>query len=199
MILLSVQRRRIVSAALVLCWTLAATSILSAGQNPFKWLTGGDKSIKYMTYKDPAGRFELEYPQKDWRILPSGVGSSLVFSRSDGPSVFIDRATMSGPLTAPEVEAMAGLEVDRLKEEQPNGRDFKSEMLEGKSGRGVLIRYSRPGAELESVIQYSIPVARDLYRLIGVTPVKLLAKNEEIIMHMIQSFKAAGSPSTTKD
>lgn len=199
MILLSVQRRLLVSAAIVLCWALADISILTAGQNPFKWLTGGDKTIKYTTYKDPGGRFELEYPQKDWRILPSGVGSSLVFSRSDGPSVFIDRVTIAGRLTPAEVEAMADLEVGRLKEEQPNGRDFKSEMLEGKSGRGALIRYSRPGTELESVIQYSIPVDRDLYRLIGVTPVKLLAKNEEIIMHMIQSFKAAGSPSTTKN
>ena len=197
MILFSMQGRRIVSAAIVLCWALAATSVLSAGQ--FKWLTGGDKTIKYATYKDPAGRFELEYPAKDWRILPSGVGSSLVFSRSDGPSLFIDRATITERLTPAEVEAMADIEVSRLKKEQPNGRDFKSEMLEGKSGRGVLIRYSRPGAELESVVQYSIPVEKDLYRLNGVMPVRLLSKNEEIVMHMIQSFKAAGSPSATKD
>jgi hypothetical protein len=198
MILPGWRRRRIVSRSLVVLWTLAATTGLSAEQNPFGWLTG-DKSVKYMTYKDPGGRFELEYPTKDWRILPSGVGSSLVFSRTDGPSLFIDQITIVDRLTPAEVDVLADIEISRLKKEQPKGRDFKSEMLEGKSGRGVLIRYSRPGTELESVVQYSIPVEKDLYRLNGVMPSRLLSKHESVVMHMIQSFKASASQSTTKD
>ncbi len=152
-----------------------------------------------MTYKDPGGRFELEYPTKDWRVLPSGVGSSLVFSRSDGPSLFIDRTTIAEELTPAEVDALADIEITTLKAQQPTGKDFKSEMLEGKSGRGVLVRYSRPGAETEAVVQYSIPVKKDLYRLSGVMPSRLLSKHESTVMHMIQSFKASASPSTTKD
>ena len=94
---------------------------------------------------------------------------------------------------------MPEMEVGRLKEQQPKGKDFKSDMLETKAGRGVLIRYSRVGTGPESVVQYSIPVGQDLYRLNGVVPEKLLEKYEPIIIHMIQSFKAPADPSTPKN
>ena len=127
----------------------------SAGQ--FKWMIGGDKNVKYENYKDPAGRFELELPTKDWKVLPA-VGSSLaIFSRKDGPVVSIDRTKLAGRLTPAEVDALAEIELSRVKEQQPKAKDFKSEMLESKSGRGVLIRYSRVSTEPETVVQYSVP------------------------------------------
>jgi hypothetical protein len=178
----------------ILCWQSTG---LTAGQ--FKWLVGGDKNTKYQTYKDPVGRFEVEYPAKDWRLLPS-VGSSLaVFARNDGPALGIDLLRLADRLTPGEIEALPNEEVDRLREQQPRAKDFKSDMLEGRAGRGVLIRYTRIGTEPESVMHYSIPVGQDLYRLSGVVPEKLLSKYEPIIMHMIQSFKAPAGPSTPKN
>ena len=50
---------------------------------------------------------------------------------------------------------------------------IKSEKLDSKSGSGVLIRYSRVATEPEVVVQYSIPIAKDLYRLNGVVPGRL--------------------------
>jgi hypothetical protein len=93
-------------------------------------------------------------------------------------------------LTPGEIDAMPDIEVSRLKEQQPKASAFKSEMLDSKAGRGVLIRYSRGGSEPETAVQYSIPVGLDLYRLSGVIPDKQLAKYEPIVMHMIQSFTA---------
>jgi hypothetical protein len=171
---------------------------LAAGQDPFK-AAGADKNTSYQTFKDPAGRFELEYPTKDWRLLPS-VGSSLaVFVRNDGPTLFVDHLRLVDRLTPGEIEALPGLEVGRLKEQQPKAKDLKSDMAETKAGRGVLIRYSRVGTEPESVVQWSIPVGQDLYRLNGVVPEKLLSKYDPIILHMIQSFKATADPSTPKN
>ena len=46
-------------------------------------------------FKDPAGRFELEYPEKDWKRLPSGGSSLVVFARNDGPTLFVDHVTLS--------------------------------------------------------------------------------------------------------
>ena len=64
-------------AAMILCVLSAG---LTADQNPFKWMVGGDKNVKYETFKDPAGRFEIEYPAKDWKRLPSGGSSLAVFA-----------------------------------------------------------------------------------------------------------------------
>jgi hypothetical protein len=85
---------------------------------------------------------------------------------------------------------MSAVELSTLKEQQPKAKDFKSEMLDSKSGRGVLIRYSRVGVGPETVVQYSIPVGRELYRINGVIADKQLTKYEPIVMYMIQSFMA---------
>ena len=57
-------------------------------------------------------------------------------------------------------------------------------MVDSKAGRGVLIRYSRDGATgtgPETVVQYSIAVGLELFRLNGVMPDKQVAKYEPII------------------
>jgi hypothetical protein len=131
--------------------------------------------------------------------LPSGGSSLAVFARNDGPALFVDHVRLVDRLTSGEIDAMPDMEVSRLKEQQPKVKDFKSDMLETKAGRGVLIRYSRVGTGPESVVQYSIPVGQDLYRLNGVVPVRLVEKYEPIIMHMIQSFKAPADSSTPKN
>lgn len=190
------RRACAVSVLSIVCLLSAG---LAANQNPFRKLLGGDKNTNYQTFKDPAGRFELEYPTKDWRLLPSGGSSLAVFARNDGPALFVDHVRLVEQLTPGEIDAMPEMEVGRLKEQQPKGKDFKSDMLETKAGRGVLIRYSRVGTGPESVVQYSIPVGQDLYRLNGVVPEKLVEKYEPIIIHMIQSFKAPVDPSTPKN
>jgi len=162
------------------------------------WLGVGDKDIKYKTYKDPAGRFELDYPTKDWRLMPSAGSNLAVLSGKDGPALFIELTKLTDSLTPPEVEALPELELTRVKDQQPKATDFKSDMLDSKSGRGVLIRYSRVTAVPEVVVQYSIPVRTDLYRLNAVVPARSIGKHEPVVMHMIQSFKAATGPASTQ-
>jgi hypothetical protein len=185
-----------VAAAVLIAAMLSAGP--AAGQNPLKWITG-DRNTKYETYKDPDGRFEMEYPAKDWRVLPSNSSSTLVgFSRNDGPTFFVDYIKLRGQLTKGEIDAMSDVEVARLKELQPKATGFKAELLESKTGTGVLTRYSRPGSPAESVIQYSIAASLDLYRLNGVVPEKQLSKYEPVIMHMIQSFQSKANPAASK-
>jgi hypothetical protein len=184
-----------VSVVSIVC---ALSAGLAAGQNPFKWMVGGDNNTKYETFKDPAGRFELEYPAKDWKLLPNGSASLAVFARNDGPTLFVDYVRLRDRLTQGEIDAMPEMEVARLKGQQPKAKDFKSDLLESRAGRGVLIKYSREGTAPETVWHYSIPVGQDLYRLSGITPDKQVGKYEPIIMHMIQSFKAPSDASPSK-
>ena len=163
---------------------------LTADQNPFKWMVGGDKNVKYETFKDPAGRFEIEYPTKDWKRLPSGGSSLAVFAHNDGPTLFVDHVTLPESLTPAEIAGMPAVELRSLKEQQPKAKDFKPDMLDSKAGRGVLIRYSPDSAGPETGVQYSIVVGLELFRINGVIPDKQVTKYEPIIMYMIQSFKA---------
>jgi len=174
------------------------SAVSATAQNPLKWLTG-DRGTKYEIYKDPQGRFEMEYPTKDWRVLPSNSASTLVgFSRNDGPTFFVDYVRLRDKLTKGEIDALPDDEVQRLKDLQPKATGFKTELLESKSGSGVLIKYSRPGTGPESVIQYSFAANVDLYRLNGVVPEKQLQKYEPVIMHMIQSFQSKTNAAVPK-
>jgi hypothetical protein len=187
-------RRALTGSVLSIVCLLSAG--LSAGQvrNPFR----GDRAPTYQTFKDPAGRFELDYPTKDWRPLPTGGSSLAVFASKDGPTLVIDHVRMRERLTPGEIEAMAEGEIGRIKDNQPKAKDFKPEKLESKAGRGVLIRYSRDGSGPEVVVQGSIPVGQDLFRLNGVIPEKQLSKFDSIIIHMIESFKTPAEPAAAK-
>ena len=172
------------AALFVSCWL---TAEVTASQNPFKFIFG--RGDKFQVFKDPAGRFELEIPAKEWQYMSSGGSSIAVFTHKDGPALYIDYVKLVGPLTPGEFEVMPEMEIRWLKDRQPKAKDFKSEILETKFGRGVLIRYARVGAEPESIVHYSIPVVQDLFRLTGVVPDKLLSKFEPVVLHMIQTFK----------
>jgi len=174
------------------------STVSASAQNPLKWLTG-DRSTKYQIYKDPEGRFEMEYPAKDWRLLPSNSSSTLVgFSRNDGPTFFVDYIRLRDKPTKGELDAMPDVEVQHLKDVQPKATAFTTELLESRAGSGVLIKYSRPGTSPESVIQYSFVANVDLYRLNGVVPEKQLQKYEPVIMHMIQSFQSKATAASPK-
>src|SRR3954466_9652641 len=92
---------------------------LRAGQ--FSKLWGASGNVKYDRFKDPAGRFEIDYPVKDWKRLPvrsrveapatAGtplpVGSSLVaFARNDDAPLSVDHLTLLEALTPGEVDGM---------------------------------------------------------------------------------------------
>jgi hypothetical protein len=192
---ISPSKRRAFTGAVAAILCLASAG-LTAGQ--FKWMVGGDKNTKYQLFKDPGGRFELQYPEKDWKRLPAGGSSLAVFARNDGPTLFVDHIKLVDALTAPEIAGMPAVELSTLKEQQPKAKDFKSDMLDSKAGRGVLIRYSRDNNGPETVVQYSIAVGLELFRINGVIPDKQLAKYEPVVMYMIQSFTAP-APSASKN
>jgi len=187
------RRPSAVLSALILC---AFSNALSAAQ--FKWMVG-DKNVKYQVYRDAAGRFELEYPEKDWKRVPS-VGQRLVgFARNDGPTLYVDHIGLLTEFTQAELAGLPALELSTLKDQQPKATGFKTEDLPSKAGHGVLIRYSREeGGGPETVIQFSIAVGLELFRINGVIPDKQVAKYEPIVMYMIQSFKAPASASPSK-
>jgi hypothetical protein len=173
---------------------LSIVCLLSAGLSASQLFRRGPS---YQVFRDPAGRFELEYP-KDWRVLPSGGSSLATFVSNDGPTLFIDHVKLAERMNPAEIEVMAENDAERLKREHPTGKDFKPASLETKAGRGALIRYARVESGPEVVVHSSIPVGLDLFRVYGVLPEKQVSKYEPIVMHMIESFKAPADPAGAK-
>jgi len=161
----------------------------------------GSGDIKYTTYRDPGGRFEIEQPAKDWGLLPAGGSSLAIVSRNDRTAALtVDLATLTEPLSQREILTNAQIEIDTLKEQQPNAKDFTSALFDSKAGKGALIKYSRVGAKgAERALRYLIGVDRNLFRLEGVVQNAAADKHEPVLTHMIQSFKAPAGPAATKN
>jgi hypothetical protein len=183
--------QRLVAVALVAV-LIAAASPVRGGQ--VGKLFGRDKGVAYKVYRDPTNRFQIDYPEKELRPLPSGGSSLAVFSRNDGPAVFVDAVRLKEPLTPGELSQMAEMELERLKKQEPETKQFTSDVLESKSGRGVLVKYSRVGKGREWAVHYTIATGQDLFRVHGVVPEKLTEKFAPIVIHMLQSFKAPAEP-----
>jgi hypothetical protein len=161
----------------------------------------GSGKTQYTVYRDPSAKFEIEQPSKDWGLDRPGGSAVAIISRNDrAATLVIDLATLTEPLAESEIATNAQIEIDTLKEQQPNAKGFTSEVFECKGGKGALIKYSRIGAKgAERVLRYMIGVDRDLYRLDAVVADASAAKYEPILMHMIQSFKAPAGPPPTKN
>jgi hypothetical protein len=166
-----------------------------------KFLIFGDRNVTYKTFKDASGRFELEYPTKDWSPFPVGGSAIAILSRNDRTAtVVIDLSRLTEPLAPAEVATNAQIEVETLKQQQPNAKDFTSEILDSKAGRASLIRYARTGTNgPERVMRYSVAVGNELYRLDAVVPEGSRAKYEPILMHMFLSFKVPANPAGSKN
>jgi photosystem II reaction center protein PsbP len=191
-------RRRSVVALMTACCVLATHQLAHAQK---KFLIFGDKNVTYKTFKDTAGRFELEYPNKDWSQVPAGGSTIAILARNDHTAtVVIDLTRLSEPLAPAEVATNAQIELETLKEQQPNAKNFSSEIVDSNVGRASLIRYARVGASgPERVMRYSIAVGKDLYRLDAVAAEASMAKYEPILLHMFQSFKVPANPAGSKN
>ena len=125
-------RPSVLAFAVVGC--VLATGHLANAQKRFLFF--GDKNVTYKTFKDAEGRFQLEYPTKDWSPVPAGGSAIAILSRNDRTaSIVVDLSTLAEPLAPSEVAINAKIELESLKEQQPNAKDFESEILESKAVR----------------------------------------------------------------
>lgn len=190
--------RRVMVIALAAAGVLAGANAAHA-QKKLGIFGSGD--IKYSSYRDTAGRFEIEQPSKDWNLMPAGGSLIAVFAHKDLTATLnVDLAPLTEALSESEIMINAKIEVETLKEQNPNAKDFTSELFDSRAGKGALIKYSRVGSKgAEKVMRYLVGVERNLYRLDGIVQIAAAAKLEPVLMHMIQSFKAPAGPPATKN
>src|SRR5262249_12207430 len=157
--------------------------------------------VSSWAYRDQSGRFEIERPSKDWGLLRPGGNAIAIISRNDRVATLVsDLAHLAEPLNQDELATNAQIEIDTLKEQQPNAKDFASDLLDCKGGKGALIKYSRIGAKgAERVLRYLISVDRDMYRLEGGFQDASALKSAPTRRHIIQPFKPPPAPAPSKN
>ena len=149
------------------------------------------KSPNYQAFRDPGGRFVIEYPVKDWRVVPSGGSVLASFGQKNADAaVIIDYTKLKIALTAQEIdEVVVRLEVAVVKERNPAVTDVKSTIVATPAGPRIVLEYVRTGAGgAENVVQYSIPAGDDLYRVICTARAAQRQKYQATLSYIAESF-----------
>ncbi|MCX6538158.1 MAG: energy transducer TonB [Acidobacteria bacterium] len=119
--------------------------------------------------------------------------------KNNEATVVIDHMRMGVELRPDEIaEVFANLEAQNVAEHQPEAKDVKAVVTGTPTGRIVVLNYLRPGLRgAERVVQYSMPIAQDLYRLICSALIGKFNTYEPIFTQIAYSFRSPAGASTT--
>jgi hypothetical protein len=176
----------------------AAMVVGAAAQQPPAALRGTwygrDAKGSYTPYRDAAGRFNLEYPRRDWLLLTGDGAVLLVAAHNRGEAwVILERVRMNTALAPDEVtDLFADLETENVKQHQPRADGFQKRVFDTDNRRFIALQYTRPGVdpkEQEIVRQYSFPVGQDLYRLVCAVQGRRFDRYEAMCAHVAATFR----------
>jgi hypothetical protein len=170
---------------------LLLSSALSANQFPWS----RKKTVEFQRFEPPGKHFALEYPKKDWNVVP-GAGTVLfVFAHKEAEaSVTLDYTPLKQALAREEISQLfADLELEDVKERQPQVQHFTTALRTEADGRRVVvIDYVRDGLKgPERVRLYSLPSGVHLYRVTCTAPVAYFARYEAVFERMALTFRSA--------
>ena len=154
---------------------------LMRGQNPISRRQGPH----YQAFKDPGGRFELDYPRRIGSCYRAGGSRLAIFEQQRWNRNRCDRSSerLAEPLRPSEIATTwRDAEIDGLKERAADGQglQYASCSRPRRARRRVIRSTRRPGKQglerghplLDSLL------ASDLFRVDGVVPEKPVAKFE---------------------
>ncbi len=134
-----------------------ATTVASPGTDP--WVSRSAK-LQVRPQRSADAPLQVEFPTKDWMVLPSSGALVLAAASRKGDAVvLIERSTLRQALDPADItDLFAQIEIEAIKERQPKAADFVSKVLDSGARRLVAVQYSRPGVlGSERVRQYLGP------------------------------------------
>jgi hypothetical protein len=190
----------IVVVAALLTGTVAATpapqrkaaTVASPGTDP--WVSRAAR-LQVQPQRSADAPLQVEFPTKDWMVLPSSGALVLAAASRKGDAVvLIERSTLRQALDPADItDLFAQIEIDAIKERQPKAVDFQSKVLDSGARRLVAVQYSRPGVlGNERVRQYSVPVGTDLYRVTCISSAARFAVYDPVFSHIAASLTFTG-------
>ncbi len=142
------------------------------------------------------GRFTCEYPSKDWDVVAGGAASLVTLSQKKREAtVVIEYQPLQLELAANEIDDnFAKLEADPIIARQSDVSSMTTRILDISGHRAIVIEYSRRGVTgSEHVRQYSLPMAKQLYRVIGSAPNAMFDRYAPTFEVVASSFALAGA------
>ncbi len=145
------------------------------------------------------GRFTCEYPSKDWDVAAGGAASLVTLSQKKREAtVVIEYQPLQIELAPNEIDDnFAKLEADPIIARQSDVSGMTTRILDISGHRAIVIEYSRRGVTgSEHVLQYSLPIGKQLYRVIGSAPNAMFdryAPTFEVVASSFALASAAGA------
>ncbi len=142
------------------------------------------------------GRFTCEYPSKDWDVVAGGAASLVTLSQKKREAtVVIEYQPLQLELAANEIDDnFAKLEADPIIARQSDVSSMTTRILDISGHRAIVIEYSRRGVTgSEHVRQYSLPMGKQLYRVIGSAPNAMFDRYALTFEVVASSFALAGA------
>lgn len=145
------------------------------------------------TFQD---RFTLQYPSKDWLLVPGG-GASLVTltQKKSEATVTIEYQPLQLELAPSEIDQnFAQIEAEPVAQHQPTADGVKSQVVDDGGRKVIVIDFTRRGVTgAERVRQYSLPMGKQLYRIVCSAPAAQFAKYEPVFANIVKTFSVAGA------
>jgi len=151
---------------------------------------GRSSRVQFQPVKLATEGFQMEWPKKDWLLVPSAGPLSLVLvSKKGDASIVIERSSLRQPLEAADItDLFAQLESDAIKTQQ-KALDIQARVIDGGGQRLAAVQYQRDGAlGPERVRQYSIPAGKRLYRIVCVSTSAQFLVFDAVFAHVAASF-----------
>jgi hypothetical protein len=169
-----------------------AATVASPGTDP--WVSRAAR-LQVRPQRSADAPLQVEFPAKDWMVLPSSGALVLAAASRKGDAVvLIERSTLRQALDPADItELFAQIEIEAIKERQPKAADFQSKVLDSGARRLVAVQYSRLGVlGSERVRQYSVPVGTDLYRVTCISSAARFAAYDPVFSHIAASLTFTG-------
>lgn len=178
----------------LLLLSLAGASLVAQTAKPGAsdpWY-GRTTKAQFQPVKALDGGFQMDWPKKDWMLLPSAGSLALVVaSRKGDAMVVVERSVLRQPLEPSDItDLFAQLESDSIREKQ-KVLDVQSRVIEVGDRKLVAVQYQRTGAlGAERVRQYSVPAGTNLYRVVCISSAAQFLAYDPLFAHMAASFAA---------
>jgi hypothetical protein len=161
-------------------------------------LAAGHASAQDMRpFSDPSGRFTLQYPKKNWQVLPGGGSTLATLAEKNGrATVHIEYLRLNQPLKVDQDhDLIVQTESSLIRERQPGATGIQGGPERPDLPGFVSIDFTRPGASgPEHVRQFSVVQGNDLFRILCVARLNDFQKFETIFQQIARSFRTTASP-----
>jgi hypothetical protein len=141
-------------------------------------------------------RFTCEYPAKDWDVVPGGASSLVTVSQKKREAtIVIEYQPMQLELQPSEIDDnFAKLEAEPIGSRQSGVNGLTAKIQDINGHRAIVLEYTRRGAlGPEHVRQYSLPIGKHLYRVIGSAPVANFERYAAAFEVAALSFTVSGA------